>query len=73
MLIACGNNIYPCRVDTAVTEDIGELGDVLFQLVECSRKQMTEIVGKHLIGINVSLHTQGFHLPPDVCAVNRLA
>ena len=53
-----------------MTEDTGELGDILFQFVEGSCRQ---IAGKHLVGINVSLLAQGFHFPPYVCAVDRLA
>ena len=54
-------------------EDIGELGDILFKLVKCSCKQVTQIMRKYLVRIDVSLFAQGFHFSPDVCAVYRLA
>lgn len=73
MFVASGNNIYTSCVDTAVTEDIGELGDILFQLIKRPCKQMSQIVRKHLVGIDVSLFAQGFHFSPYVCAVDRLA
>ena len=56
-----------------MTENVGELGDVFFKLIKRPCKQMTQIMRKHLIGIDVSLLTQGFHFPPDICAVNGLA
>jgi hypothetical protein len=73
MLIACGNNIYPYCVDTAVTKDIGKLGNVFFQLIKRPCKQMTQIVRKHIVRIDVSLFAQGFQLSPYVCTVDRLA
>ena len=34
MLVASSHNIYPCGIDTAVTENIGKLGDILFDTVK---------------------------------------
>ena len=33
---------------------------------------MAQIMRKYLIGIDVSLFTQRFHFPPDICAVDGL-
>jgi len=34
VFVAGGDNINPCSVDTAVTENISELGDVLFNAIK---------------------------------------
>ena len=65
MLITGGDDIDTSSVNAAVTENIGELGDVLFKIVKCSCKQVTQIVRKHLVGIYFSLLTQGFHFSPE--------
>ena len=49
------NDIYARRVDTAVSENIGELGDILFYPVEYPREQMPQVVRKNLFGVNVRL------------------
>ena len=41
VFIAGSDNINSCGVDTTVTENISELGNVLFYAVECSCEQMT--------------------------------
>ena len=50
MLRAGGNNVNSSGIDTAVSEDICQLGDILFYSVECSCKQVSQIVGKNLVG-----------------------
>lgn len=52
--ILCWNNIDSRCVNAAVTENVGKLGDVIFQIVKCSCEQMAKIVREHLIGINMS-------------------
>ena len=73
MLITGGDDIDTSSVNAAVTENIGELGDVLFKLVKCSCKEMAQIVRKHLIGIDVCLFAQRFHFTPNICTVDGLA
>ena len=50
MLRTGRNNVNTGGIDTAMTEDICQLGDILFYSVECSCKQMSQIVGKNLGG-----------------------
>ncbi len=42
------DDIDPRRIDTAMTEKIGELCNVLFHAVKCPRKQVAQIMRKHL-------------------------
>lgn len=73
MLCAGGNDIYTSGVDAAVTEDIGELGDVLLDAVECAGKQVSEVVWKHFAGVYVCITAKLFHLTPDVCSADGIA
>ena len=61
------------RIDIAVPKDVGELGDVFFQTVEDSGKQMPQIVWEDLARIDVGLLTERLHFPPDVRPADRLA
>ena len=70
---AGGDDINPRGIDAAVAEDIGELGDVLFQPVKRTGEQMPEIMREHLAGIDVRVPAQRFHLPPDIRAADGLA
>ena len=67
------DNIDPCRIDAAVTENIGELGNILFNTVKYTGEQMPEIVRKYLFGIDLCLNAEAFHFPPDVRSAQRLA
>ena len=73
MFVAGSDNIDSCGVDAAVTEYIRKLGNVLFNAVEGARKQMAQIMRKHLLGDNPRLHTQVFHFTPNVASIHRLA
>ena len=66
VLRAGGNNIDPRCVNAAVSENIGELGNVLFQRVKHACKEMPQVVRKHLLRIYACRAAQRFHLPPDI-------
>lgn len=70
---AGGNDIDAGGVDAAVTEDVGELGDILLQAVEHAGKQMPQVMREDLAGIDVGLRAEGFHLSPDVRPADRLS
>lgn len=72
MFCAGCNDVDPGRIDTAVTENVGKLGNVLFDSIECSGKQMTKVVRKHLVGRYPRLLTQRFHLTSDITSAHRL-
>ena len=72
MLLPCGHDIDSGGIDTAVTQDVGQLGNVLFDAVEGPGKQLSQIVGKHLAFLNTGSFAQLLHLPPDAAAVQRL-
>ena len=73
MFIAGSDNINSCGVDTAVTEYICELGNVLFDTIESSCEKVAKIVGKHLLRIYSRLLTETFHFTPNVGSAHRLA
>ena len=73
MLVASGDDIDPRGVDAAVTENVGELGNVLFNAAKRAGKQVAKIVRKDLVRIDVGVFAQLFHLPPDVRAADRFA
>ena len=52
-------------VDAAVTKDVSQPGDVLFDTVEHPREQVAEIVRKHLLRIHTRFSANALHFPPD--------
>ena len=48
MLNTSGHDIDPSGVDGTVTQDVGQLGDVLFDAVESAGKEFSQIVRKDL-------------------------
>ena len=66
VFVAGSDNINSCGVDTAVTEYVCELGNVLFNTVEGSCKKVTQIMGKHLLRIYARLLTKAFHFTSNV-------
>ena len=73
MLRTGGDDVDACGVDAAVAEDVGELGDVLFHVIEHAGKQVPQIVRKDLFGIDVCRLAQCFHFAPDVRSADRLS
>lgn len=56
MLGAGADDINPRCVNAAVTENIGELGDVLLDSVENAGKQVAQIVREYLIWVYIRLN-----------------
>ena len=50
MFIAGSDDINSCGVDTAVTENICELGDVFFDAIEGPCKKVAQIMGNTFCG-----------------------
>lgn len=73
MLGAGGNDVEAGGVDARMPQKIGQLGDVLFLLVEDPGKEMAQVVGKHLALIHPRRPTKGLHLPPNGHPVDRLS
>ena len=57
VLDACGYNINTGGVDAGMSQNICQLGNILFNAVKGAGKQMTQIVGEHLAGGDPSQHT----------------
>lgn len=73
MLAAGFQGVNPGGVHTAVSQQISQADNVLFQAVERSGEQVPQIVGEYLFrGYPVPL-AQGFHIPPDIASVQRLS
>lgn len=72
MFCTGGDDINSRGIYTAMSENISELGNVLFDAVECTGKQMTKIVREYLISRYPCLLTQCFHFTPDVTSAHRL-
>ena len=76
MLCPCTHDINPGRVDAAVSQNIRQFGNVLFDAVEGSGKEFSQIVGKHLCRLHlcslascfifrqIQLRSSGFRLWP---------
>ena len=73
VFITGGHDVNTGGVDTAVTENIGELGNILFNAVKSAGKQMPQIMREHLLRIYACLLAKPFHLPPDIGAAHRSA
>ena len=70
MLESCGGDINPCGVDTGMPENIGQLGDILFDAVKGSGEQMAQVMGEDLLRRDLCLLAKCFHLPPDIMAAD---
>ena len=68
-----GDDVNACGIDRAVSEDIRQFGDILFNAVERAGEQMAEIVREDLRGADPRLSAKTFHLAPDGRAVDRSA
>ena len=47
---AGGHDIDSCGVDAAVPQNVGKLGNVLFDAIESAGKELAQIVGENLRG-----------------------
>ena len=54
-------------------ENIGELGDVLFDTVEDAGEKMAKIVRKYLIGIYICILAEFFFFFLYICSADRFA
>ncbi len=70
VLAAGGNNINSCGVDAGMSQNVGKLCNILFNLVKHSCKQVPQVVRKHLFRVYVSVSAERFHLAPDVAAID---
>ena len=68
-----GNDINARRVDAAVTENVGELGNILFNTVEHPREQMPQVVREYLTRIDIGVRAEFFHLSPDHRTADRIS
>lgn len=73
MFISGSCNINSCGVDTAVTKNVGKLGNILFDAVKGTCEKVAQIMGKHLLRIYPCLLTKIFHFTPNVVSAHRLA
>ena len=73
MLFAGRYDIYSSGVDAAVAENIGKFGNILLNAVKRAGKQVSKIVRKDLVRVDICLCTKTFHLPPDVCPADGFA
>ena len=70
MFRAGGHDIDPCGINIGMAEDVCQFGDVLFNRVEGSRKQMTKVMRKDLLGRDSGALAEFLHFPPDVTAID---
>ena len=73
VFVAGGDDINSRGVDAGVAQNIGKLGDIPFNLIKNSRKEMPQIVRKDLLRIDICRPAQRLHLTPNIGAAHRLA
>ena len=73
VLCARCDDIDARGVNACMPQNVRKLGNVLFHTVKDTRKQMPQIVRKHLAWQHACLLAQGFHLPPYVVPADRFA
>lgn len=56
-----------------MTEDIGELGDVLLNAVERAGKKMSQVMRKHFARVDIRVPAKLFHFTPYIRSVDGLA
>ena len=71
MLLSAGDDINAGCVNTAVTEQVCQFRNVLFDGVEGAGKELSQVVGKHLSRLHPCSLAKLFHLRPDIAAVQR--
>ena len=67
------HRINASRVDAAVSQNVRQPDDILFQRVVGPGKEMAKIVGKYLALRHAGLPAQRLHIVPDIAPVQRLA
>ncbi len=65
------DDIDPRCINTAVAENVGELGKVLFHLVKSPGEKMSEIMRKDFSRQDPGFCAERFHLAPDVRSADR--
>ena len=65
---AGGDDINSGGVNAGMSENIRQLGNILFDSVKYPGEQMPEIMRKNLLRIDVGCAAEGFHFPPDIRA-----
>ena len=73
VFFSCRDYVNSRRVDTAVTEYVGEFGDVLFDAVKDTGEQMAKIVRKDFIRVDARLFAQAFHVAPYISPAYRIS
>ena len=73
VLGAGGADVDARGVDAAVSQQVGQLRQILVQPVERPGEQVAEVMGKHLLVGDTGGAAQRLHLPPDVAAIQRCA
>ena len=66
---AGGHDIYAGGVNAAVPQNIRKLGNVLFNAIKSTGKELAQIVGEYLGGLDPGSPAKAFHLRPDVASV----
>ena len=69
MIFAGGSGIDACRIDTGMTEDVGEIENILIFMIIRSCEEMTEVMRKNLFGVDAGNFGNLFHFRPDITAV----
>ncbi len=70
---ARGHDIDARGINARMPQNVRQLGNVLFHAVKDARKQVPQIVRKHLAWQHARLLAQRFHHPPHAGAADRLA
>ena len=67
------HNIDSGGVDAAVAQNIRQLGNVLFNTIKGSGKQLAKIMRKHLACLYMCLFAERLHLCPNTASIQRLS
>ena len=70
---AAFSGINTRSADIGVTKNIRQPAEITLQRIERAGEQVTQIVGKHLVGINTGAFTERFHISPDVAPIQSLS
>lgn len=70
VFVAGAYNINACGVDTTVTKDIREFGNVFLDTIKYASKQMAKVVWKYFLRIYSCLQTKVFHFTPNICTIH---
>ena len=73
VLLPCGNHINSGSINTAVSQHICKLCDILINFIKTSGKQMAKVMRKYFIGQHPCFCCEPLHSTPDITSIHGIS